>query len=68
MLIIQQSTACVHHCPVPGGGNVGDGSVHIPLPSWVLEAGEALEDEIFFTDKDSARVGAGMPHVHDAMS
>eukprot|EP00877_Chromochloris_zofingiensis_P005308 jgi/Chrzof1/14779/Cz09g15250.t1 len=38
-----------------GGGNVGDGSVHIPLPSWVLEAGEALEDEIFFTDKDSAR-------------
>ncbi len=29
-----------------GGGNVGDGAVFIPLPDWVLEAGEQLQDEV----------------------
>lgn len=38
-----------------GGGNVGDGSVDIPLPKWVLEAGEQLGDEIFYTDASRGR-------------
>ncbi|KAK9841794.1 hypothetical protein WJX81_003713 [Elliptochloris bilobata] len=38
-----------------GGGNVGDGSTDIPLPLWVIEAGEGLNDEIFYTDKRGGR-------------
>eukprot|EP00898_Chlorokybus_atmophyticus_P005643 jgi/Chlat1/607/Chrsp103S00957 len=38
-----------------GGGNVGDGSTDIPLPPWVLAAGEELGDEVFYTDKKGGR-------------
>ncbi|CAK0759773.1 hypothetical protein CVIRNUC_002723 [Coccomyxa viridis] len=38
-----------------GGGNVGDGSCDIPLPPWVLKAGELENDDIFYTDKRQSR-------------
>ncbi|CAL8466579.1 g6115 [Coccomyxa elongata] len=38
-----------------GGGNVGDGSCDIPLPDWVIKAGEEVDDEIFYTDKRGGR-------------
>ncbi|KAK9812094.1 hypothetical protein WJX73_006114 [Symbiochloris irregularis] len=38
-----------------GGGNVGDGMTDIPLPPWVLAAGEEKDDEIFYTDKRGGR-------------
>jgi beta-amylase len=35
-----------HQC----GGNIGD-NINIPLPTWVLKAGE-VNPNIFFTNKD----------------